>query len=94
VANGGEGFVVSFQALYSRGSNVSYICDRTAGEGKFKWTRIPKSGEPEPYIWEFEWRTSYAGPTGGGGGGGRSDAGAGLAGGWIFIIWYVWERRS
>ncbi|ELR11076.1 Autophagy-related protein 27 protein [Acanthamoeba castellanii str. Neff] len=92
LANGGEGFMVSFTAVNTRGSKVSYICDAKAGEGKIKWTYIPPSGSPQPYIWEFEWRTSYACPTGGGGGGGggggSSDSG-GLAGGWIFIICLV-----
>jgi hypothetical protein len=91
VANGGEGFVVAFGAVDDRGANISYICDPSAGEGKIKWTYIPPGTGPKPFIWRFEWRTSYACPGGGGGGGGgggSKDSG-GLAGGWIFIIWYV-----
>jgi hypothetical protein len=89
VRNGVEGFVVKFTALDNRGSNVSYICDPKAGEGKLQWIYIPQPGGPQPYIWEFEWRTSYACPNGGGGGGGGSSDSGGLAGGWIFITWYL-----
>ena len=88
--------MVAFSAVDDRGANISYICDPSAGEGKIKWTYIPPGTGSKPFIWQFEWRTSYACPGGGGGGGGgggSKDSG-GLAGGWIFIIWYVLFGRN
>ena len=61
--------MVTYAQVNTRGSKVSYVCDPKAGEGKISWTYIPPSTNPPPFIWEFEWRTSYACPTGGGGGG-------------------------